>query len=136
MTELYRTQVRDGPIHRSSAQVEAEALAYTVTLGSGTLIVGYRQRAMSLEACDVQYLHDVRPVHTARMVGEFLLAVCFVLGCAVFGCGRRVSCGEIPGGPAGQHRTHVKRFRIWNRVSEMKPGERPPASPPNDGRLL
>ena len=32
-------------------------------------------------------LHDVRSVHATVMVGEFLLAGCFALGCAVFGCG-------------------------------------------------
>ena len=26
-------------------------------------------------------------VHVPRMLGEFLLTVCFALGCVVFGCG-------------------------------------------------
>ena len=26
-------------------------------------------------------------VHVPRMLGEFLLTICFALGCAVFGCG-------------------------------------------------
>jgi len=76
--------------------------AYTVTLGSGTIVVGYlvkAQRASKLVTSNT--LYDFRSAHVPWMVGEFLVTVCFALGCALLGCGVLYLAAKMQAGRRG-----------------------------------
>jgi hypothetical protein len=76
--------------------------AYTVTLGSGTIVVGYlvkAQRASKLVTSNT--LYDFRSAHVPWMVGEFLVTVCFALGCALLACGVLYLAAKMQAGRRG-----------------------------------